>query len=97
MSRPPSVVVLAGDLDVYTVKRVRAALDPVDGPAIVDMSAVEFLDAAALGELARLARRVGTGTVVLVVPSPQIRRVLDIVRFDRLFRIVTRMPDARGA
>ena len=81
------VVALAGDLDVYTAPRACRALDAIDGPAVVDLSAVRLLGAAALEELARVARRVGPRQVSLVGARPHVRRVLEIVRFDQLFVI----------
>jgi anti-anti-sigma factor len=81
------VVALAGDLDVYTTPTACRALDAIDGPAVVDLSEVRLLGAAALEELARVARRVGRRTVTLVGARPQVRRVLEIVRFDQLFVI----------
>jgi anti-anti-sigma factor len=86
----PPVIALSGDLDVYGARTACRALDAIDGPAVVDLSAVAFVDGSGLSELVRVARRVGAGNVVLVVPSAQLRRVLDIVRFGELFRIVER-------
>jgi anti-anti-sigma factor len=91
MVRP--VVTLSGELDVYRTRVACRVLDTIDGPAIIDMSEVAFLDGSALSELARVAKRAGPGNVVLVVPSVHIRRVLDIVRFPELFHIVDRMAD----
>jgi anti-anti-sigma factor len=91
MSRP--VIALSGDLDIYGAKAACRVLDTIQGPAVVDLSAVAFLDGTGLSELVRLARRVGAGTVVLVVPSAQMRRVFEIVRFGELFRIVERLDE----
>jgi anti-anti-sigma factor len=91
MLRP--VIRLSGELDVYGARAACRALDAIDGPAIVDMSEVRFIDGSGLSELARVAKRTGAGNVVLVVPSVQIRRVLAIVRFPELFSIVERLDD----
>ncbi len=93
MSRP--VIALSGDLDIYRAKVACRVLDAIQGPAVIDLSAVAFLDGSGLSELVRVARRVGAGNVVLVVPSPQMRRVLEIVRFGELFSIVERLDDLR--
>ena len=85
-------VVLAGDLDMYEAPQLRRLLDEIDGPGVVDMRDVRYLDSAALSVLARVARRVGPRAVTLVVASPNIRKVLGLVCFDTLFRIV----DARA-
>jgi anti-anti-sigma factor len=94
MIRP--VITLSGELDVYRSRVACRVLDAIHGPAVVDMSGVAFLDGSALSELARLAKRAGPGNVVLVVPSVHIRRVLDIVRFPELFRIVEHIDEAVG-
>jgi anti-anti-sigma factor len=83
---PPNVIALTGDLDMSNVATLRASLTAACGPTVLDLSAVTYLDSAALYELAMLRRRVGA--VVLVVPSPQVRRTLQIVGFERTFLIV---------
>ena len=77
---------LAGELDLSNVSSLRAALGAIDGPAVVDLSDVTYLDSTALNELALLRRRVGS--VALVVGSPNVRRTLEIVGFGASFRIV---------
>lgn len=77
---------LAGELDLSNVSSLRAKLGAIDGPAVVDLSEVTYLDSAALNELALLRRRVGT--VALVVGSANVRRTLEIVGFGTSFRIV---------
>ncbi len=86
-SHAPTLVVLSGDLDLYEAPRVRDALDALDGPGVVDMSAVRLVDSSVLNELARVAKRAGLQRVTLIVKSPNIRRVLDVVQFERLFHI----------
>jgi len=91
--RTPRTVTLSGDLDIYEAPAVRAVLDVLDGPGTVDMSAVRYLDSSVLNELARVARRVGAGEITLVVTSANVRKVLRIVEFERLFRIVESVAD----
>ncbi len=78
---------LGGELDLSNVSSLRAKLAAIDGPAVVDLSDVTYLDSTALNELAVLRRRVGS--VALVVASANIRRTLEIVGFGRSFQIVT--------
>lgn len=82
-----TVVHLRGDIDVYSASTTCRVLDPIDGPTVIDLSAVSLLSAAGLSELARVARRVGFGTVTLAGANPHVRRVLEIVRFEALFVI----------
>ncbi len=81
------VVVLRGEIDIYTAATACRVLDEIDGPAVIDLSAVRLLCAAGLTELARVARRVGPGKVALSGARAHVRRVLDIARFDVLFII----------
>lgn len=92
----PPLVVLSGDLDLNQASRVRDALDVLDGPGVVDMSAVRIVDSSVLNELARVAKRAGPQRVTLIVKSPNIRKVLNAVQFERLFRIVAD-PTAEAA
>jgi anti-anti-sigma factor len=82
---------LAGELDLSNVSSLRAKLGAVNGPAVVDLSDVTYLDSTALNELALLRRRVDT--VALVVGSANVRRTLDIVGFAQSFRIVRRREE----
>jgi len=56
-----SVVTLDGEVDIFSVNHVRAALDDVliDGASmvIVDLSAVHFMDSSGLGALVRARKK----------------------------------------
>ena len=84
MEAPSFVITLSGELDLSN--RESLSLADARGPAVVDLSAVTYLDSTALYELGALRKRVGN--VVLVVPSPQIRRTLEIVGYTKIFDIV---------
>ncbi len=86
MEAPSFVITLRGELDLSNVAEMRLSFAGVHGPAVVDLSAVTYLDSTALYELGALRKRVGN--VVLVAPSPQIRRTLEIVGFTKIFDIV---------
>ena len=86
MEAPSFVITLRGELDMSNVAEMRSSLADARGPAVVDLSAVTYLDSTALYELGVLRKRVGN--VVLVAPSPHIRRTLEIVGFTKLFDIV---------
>jgi anti-anti-sigma factor len=88
---PRTVVTLRGELDVYRADSVREAFDAVRGSAVVDLSAVTYLDSTVLNELVRLRKRIA-GDIVLVVVSPQVRRILELVGFGQLFQIVDGLP-----
>jgi anti-anti-sigma factor len=71
------VVTVIGEVDMSTADAMFQAStkDPVRA-ATLDLRAVTFFDSAAIHALLRLAERYGTGLSVL--PSPQVRRVLEI-------------------
>ena len=81
------VVVLGGEFDIFRSTTAHDALSAIDGPAILDLSDVTYLDSSFLNELARLRNRVD-GELTLVVGSPQIRRLLKVVGFGERFTIV---------
>ncbi|MEA2718787.1 MAG: hypothetical protein QOJ39_651 [Candidatus Eremiobacteraeota bacterium] len=86
MQTSATMIALSGELDMSNAAVLRASLESALGPTVVDLSGVTYIDSTALYELALLRRRVGA--VVLVVPSRQIRRTLEIVGFTKTFRIV---------
>jgi anti-anti-sigma factor len=70
---------------MFNAERARRVLVAIEGPAIVDLATVTHLSSAGLSELARVAKRVGAGTVTLANMQPQVLRVLQIVQFEKLF------------
>ncbi len=91
----PGRVAISGQVDRDAASILQWALDAalrvaVDRPAcelVVDLAAVDFLDAAGIGVLvgtANRARRAG-GRVVLRAPSRAACRVLRVVGLDRTF------------
>jgi len=57
-------------------------------PATIDMRGLTYFDSTGLSLLAQLVIRFGKTPVTLLGPNPFIRRVLRIMRFDQLMRIV---------
>ena len=85
------VVALPARLDVGTSAEVRAeihrALDEHEGDVVLDLSAVEVVDAAGLGVLVGLRRRAYEDgrVVVLRETPPRVVRLLNATRLSRLF------------
>lgn len=103
------VMSVMGDLDVYTATRLKEAIigEAQSGRVFIalDLSGVEFLDstglAAMIGGMKRLRER--GGTLVLVTPNPQIRRILEITDlskilpwYDTMEEAVRRLPELTG-
>lgn len=69
-----------GPLDVASVSAFTVTVDAlVDAGAtrlIVDGSRLSFLDASGIAAIVAIETRLGAGAVVLVAPSPVVRRVL---------------------
>ncbi len=65
-------------------------------PAVVDLSAVRYLDSAFLSALVRLRRRLPQCPITLIVETPSVRRVLQLTQMDRLFEIGMRSSPIRG-
>ncbi|HTD36360.1 MAG TPA: STAS domain-containing protein [Candidatus Limnocylindrales bacterium] len=86
MQTSATIIALRGELDLSNVAALRASLGTISGPAVVDLSDVTYLDSTALYELDAFRRRVGS--VALVVASPNVRRTLEIVGFQKFFRVV---------
>lgn len=86
----PHVVSFNGELDIWKEDDVEATLSVLDGgvPAVVDLSAVRYLDSAFLSALVRLRRRLPGCSITLVIETPSVRRVLELTEMHRLFEIV---------
>ena len=89
------VVALTGRLDVASVADVRlalhAAVDDGTGDLVLDLSAVDSIDASGIGVLVGAHRRAGRGGRRLVVaasPPP----VLSMLRLTRLHRVLALSP-----
>jgi anti-sigma B factor antagonist len=96
-NRPSAAVVLDGEMDISTCPAIRrflmAATSGGNVHLAVDMSGVAFIDASGIGVLvaaANRARRAGGG-LTLLAPSPQVRRLLDILHLDAVLPIAERL------
>ncbi|HEX3369132.1 MAG TPA: STAS domain-containing protein [Candidatus Cybelea sp.] len=87
-------VELDGEYDLSRKEEVAALfarLAPGGAPS-VDMSKVTYIDSTFLHELALLHFRFKDFPVTLINVRPNVKRILDLVRFDRLFRFAAE-PD----
>jgi RND superfamily putative drug exporter len=85
---PGSRIVLAGDLDLETIPRLREEIEAAEalgGPITVDVRKVGFIDSAGLAELVRAHRRARARHERLIVlrgPGTQVAQILAVTRLD---------------
>jgi anti-sigma B factor antagonist len=93
-----NVVRLAGHLDVRSVGDVRQELndliDATAGDVIVDLKAVDVVDATGLGLLVAAHRRVERlgRHLVLRQPMPPVVRILAVTRLSRILHVERTLP-----
>jgi anti-sigma B factor antagonist len=91
---PPAGTFAAnGELDIFTAHDVslglREALALGCSRIVIDVSGVSFVDASALGVLARTHALVAAdgGTIEFAAVSPTFRRLCGLVRLDEVFAL----------
>ena len=98
-SQPP-IIELEGEVDVYTAPQLKQQminlLESGAKELVVDLTKVDYLDSTALGVLIGGLKRMRErdGNMVLVCPSPRIRRVFEITGLDKIFDIFNTPEDA---
>lgn len=91
---PPTGIVrhlkLEGDFDLSDGERLSNLLGSLapDGPAVIDLTDVTYVDSTFLHALADVAVRLGRHRITLVGVSASIRRILATAEFEKLVRIV---------
>lgn len=97
-----TVVVVAGEIDVYTAPKLREQLVSLveDGnyDLVVDMEDVEFLDSTGLGVLVGGLKRVKPheGSLRLVCTQDRILKIFRITGLTKVFPIYASVADALG-
>ncbi len=88
------LIAFSGDLDLAEKERLRERLDAacLAGPEVaVDLSKVDYADSTALGLLVGTRNRLRErgGRLVLVAPSPQMKKLLEYAGLDASFEVVS--------
>jgi anti-sigma B factor antagonist len=87
------VVAVSGEVDTTTVAELHTVFDDLvtrgEQNYVIDLSNVTFMDSSGLAALARLYKRIriGRGDVRLCGPRADMRRIIELTRFDRVFEI----------
>jgi anti-sigma B factor antagonist len=97
-----TLVILGGELDIYTVASFRQDLerfDPASAPLVIDLSEVTLLDSSGLGALVSLLNRAraGQGQLGLICPHRRLRRVFEITGLRRAFIFGDDLESVRSA
>jgi anti-sigma B factor antagonist len=94
------VAAVSGEIHVSTAPRFWHALETIidrgDGPLVLDLTAVEFIDSTGLSVLLGGLRQISQrgGHMVLVCKNPTVLRLVQITSLDTTFEIV---PDRATA
>ncbi len=85
------------DLDQW-VPALGEALSASGSRVIVDLSQVEHVDSAALGNLVALVAQSNTNScrVILAAPSPYVSGVLEVTRLDTFFEVCDSISEAES-
>jgi len=95
-----SVLELNGDIDVSSAPTLQAALQQLmdDGKRLVvlDLEAVPFMDSSGLGVLVAAHRRLTAagGQIALANAALTLRKVFQLTRTNRLFKLYDAVSDA---
>jgi anti-sigma B factor antagonist len=85
---------LDANVAVLFKERFRALTADHDGPVMLDMSRVDFLDSSGLGALVAAMKTLEDGRrLALAGCGDAIRRVLSLTRMDRVFDLHDGVPD----
>ena len=94
------VIGVGGEVDASTVGELRAVFDDLVGRGaqnyVIDLGGVIFMDSSGLAALASMYKRIriGHGDVRLCNLPGDVRRIIELTRFDRVFDIFATRADA---
>jgi anti-anti-sigma factor len=95
-----AIVILRGEHDLASTSALRAALSPLFGDVLIDLSECTFVDSSVIGALvaaSQALQREGHALSLVVPPeNVNVARTLEIVRIGDLLRIHPRIPGVDG-
>jgi anti-sigma B factor antagonist len=95
----PTVVAVAGELDLATSPLLVAELDQArtqgNGQVVVDLSDCEFIDSSGINALVREHSELVEkgGRFIVVCSDPNILKVFEIAGLDRVLEVVSSLDD----
>lgn len=101
-SSEPLVITLEGEWDLARAEDLEKALEPAyDSPLVIlDMTNTTYADSTCLGRLIRMRahrRDKEFEAAHIVLPSPQLRKLFDLVGFDKIWPLFDTLEEARSA
>ena len=83
------LVRLSGRLDASQADRAKAALDTVNGPAVIDLTDLDYVSSAGLGVLVQTYKRLRDSghSLRLTNLKPRIRSVFVYAGLDKVLRL----------
>ena len=97
------IVAVAGDIDAQSVIQLDNHLNELvskgEHDFVIDLSAVPFMDSSGLATLVKLFKRIriGHGNVRLAGLRPEILKIFQITRLDRVFDIFDDQTEAAAS
>lgn len=94
------IVAVEGEVDAETSPQLRERFDKLlaegEHSYVIDMAGVEFMDSSGLAALVRLFKRVriGEGDVRLCEVRPEILKIFELTRLNRVFDIFETRAEA---
>ena len=83
-------IVLFGEYDIERKEELALIFreaEPFD-ELLIDLNRVEYVDSTFLTELANLRKRNPDAAITLLGPRPHLKKVLQLMSFEKMFRIV---------
>jgi anti-anti-sigma factor len=97
-----AVVAIKGEVDLRTSPELRTQLQEmaarVDGPLLIDLSGVEYMDSSGVGTIVFIKRELERAgrKLVLIRLQPRVRSVFEIAHLDKFFTIAESVAEALG-
>lgn len=73
-----ALLTVAGEIDMSNVEELATAIDTTEGPLVLDLTAVEYLDSAGLSVLFRYTDRIELVVTPLLAPVLEITGLADL-------------------
>jgi anti-sigma B factor antagonist len=97
---PDHVVVVKGEIDIYTAPQFEAELSKgyaTPRHVIIDLRECRYIDSSAISTLHRANRKCGGRLQIVIDSDCNVKRILDITQIDKVIPTHETVEDARRA